>query len=164
MNLFVKANHFDLKFLWMITVIADVALIIFGIQDNTLNLSFAIASGLTILVLVLWLFAKNEGLLIEDDKLCYKSLRKKYYEINQIAGLHIVKDQIPLKRFISIDVKNKYKIIYLKDRDYEKRSTDNGFWDFWIHHSKHILFFTVYDEKVIEYFNSKGILITGTKQ
>ena len=161
MNLFIKADNSNLKFLWIITVIADIALIVFGIYDNTFYSSFVIASVLTILVMVLWMCTRNEGLLIEDDKLCYKSLRKKYYDINQIAGLHIVKDQIYLGRLISIDLKNKYKIIYLKDRDYKKRSSDNGIWDFHIHHGKHILFTTVYDEKVIEYFKSKGIEITG---
>ena len=164
MNLFIKADNYTIKFVWIITLIADVALIVFGLQDNTFNSSLTIASGLTILVTVLWLFARNEGLLIEDDKLCYRSLRKKYYDINQIAGLHIVKDQIYLGRLISIDLKNKYKIIYLKDRDYKKRSSDNGIWDFWIHHSKHVLFFTNYDEEVVKYFDSKGILITGEKQ
>lgn len=164
MKLFVKADNYTMKFLWLVTVIADVALIIFGIKDNTFNSSFVIAGGLTIFVMVLWLFAKNEGLLIENDKLCYKSLRKKYYETDQIAGLHIVKDQIYLGRLISIDLKNKYKIIYLKDRDYENRSTDDGVYDFWINHSKNILFTTIYDEKVVEYFDSKGFLITGEKQ
>ena len=134
-------------------------------QENTFKFSFTIACGLTIFVTVLWLLCRNEGLLIENDKLCYKGLRKKYYEINQIAGLYIVKDQIYIGNFISIDLKikgeYKYKIIYLKDKDFENHSSYNGVWDFHIHHRKHILFTTVYDEKAIEYFKSKGIEVTG---
>ena len=165
MKLFIKADNYSAKFLWIITLIADVALIVFGIQENTFKFSFTIACVLTIIVLVLWLLCRNDGLLIESDKLCYKGLRKKYYETNQIAGIHIVKDQIYLGNLISIDLKikgeYKYKIIYLKDKDFENRSTDNGVWDFRIHHRKHILLTTVYDEKVIEYFKSKGIEVTG---
>ena len=164
MKLFVKADNYTIKFLWLVTVIVDVALIIFGIKDNTFYPSFLIAAGLTVLVIVLWLFGRNEGLLIESDKLCYKSLRKKYFELNQIAGLHIVKDQVYLGKLVTFNLKNKYKIIYLKDRDFENCSTDYGVLDFRINHSKHILFTTVYDEKAIEYFKSKGISITGEKQ
>jgi len=58
----------------------------------------------------------------------------------------------------------KYKKIYLKDKDFENRSTDNGVWDFYIHHRKHILFTTVYDEKTIEYFKSNGVEFTGVIQ
>ena len=165
MKLFIKADNYSAKFLWIITLIADVVLIVFGIQENTFKFSFIIACGLTILVMVLWLLCRNDGLLIENNKLCYKGLRKKNYELNQIAGIHIVKDQIYLGNLISIDLKikgeYKYKIIYLKDKDFENRSSDNGVWDFHIHHRKHILFTTVYDEKAIEYFKSKGIEITG---
>ncbi len=168
MRLFIKADNYSAKFLWIITLVADVALIIFGIQDNTFNSSLVIASLLTIIVMVIWLLSRNEGLLIEDDKLCYKSIREKYYELNQIAGIHIVKDQIYIGKLISIDLKikgeYKYKIIYLKDKDFENRSSDNGVWDFHIHHRKHILFTTVYDEKAIEYFKSKGIEVTGVIQ
>ena len=168
MKLFIKADNYSAKFLWIITLIADVALIVFGIQENTFKFSFAIACGLTIFVSVLWLLCRNEGLLIEKDKLCYKGLRKKYYELNQIEGIHIVIDQIYLGNLISIDLKikgeYKYKIIYLKDKDFENRSSDNGVWDFHIHHRKHILFTTVYDEKAIEYFKSKGIEVTGVIQ
>ena len=94
MKLFIKADNYSAKFLWIITLIADVALIVFGIQENTFKSYFTIACGLTILVTVLWLLCRNEGLLIENNKLCYKGLRKKNYELNQIAGIHIVKDRI----------------------------------------------------------------------
>ena len=166
--MFIKSDKYTIVFVLIVTFIADIALIVFGIQDNTFKLSLAIAGVITILIIVLCLFYRKEGLLIENDKLCYISMRKKYFEINQIAGLHIVKEQIPLGRFISIDLKvkgeYKYKIIYLKDRDFKINNSDNGVRDFWIHHAKHILFVTVYDEKVIEYFKSKGIGITGNIQ
>ncbi len=55
MKLFIKADNYSAKFLWIITLIADVALIVFGIQENTFKSSFTIACGLTILVTVLWL-------------------------------------------------------------------------------------------------------------
>ena len=168
MKLFIKSDNYSAKFLWVITAVADIALIVFGIQENTFKFSFTIACGLTILVTVLWLLCRNEGLLIENDKLCYKGLRKKYYEINQIAGLHIVKDQIYIGNLISIDLKikgkYKYKIIYLKDRNFENLSSDDGVYDFYIHHRKHILFTTVEDEKVIDYFKKKDITVTGEMQ
>ncbi len=161
MNLFIKADNFKTSFI--IIFVADIALIVFGLQENTFNSFLIMAGVLTILFIVLWLFAGNEGLLIEDGKVFYKSFRKKYYDINEIAGLHIVKDQITLGGYssIRINLKNKYKIIYLKDRDYKNFSTDDGIHDFYVHHSKHILFTTIYDERVIEYFKFRGITVTG---
>ena len=170
MKLFVKADNYSLKYTWVITIIADIALVVFGLQENTFKSSFAIACGLTMLVALLWFFGRKEGFIIENDQIYYKSIRKKPYEINQIAGLHIVKDQLLLVYLgctpWSIDIKRKgeyrYKIIYLKDRNFESR--DNGVVDFWFRHSKHILFITVYDKQVIEYFKSKGVEVTGAIQ
>ena len=96
MKLFIKADNYTIKFALIMTAIADIAFIVSGIKENTMKTSLAIACGLTILVALLWMVARNEGLVIEKDKLYYKSIRKKYYELNQIAGLHIVKDQIYL--------------------------------------------------------------------
>ena len=165
MKLFIKSDIYSIRFLWIVTIIADVAFIVFGTKDSTFIFSFTMACVLTAFVFALWLLIRKEGLLIENDRLCFKSIRKKYYELNQIAGIHIVKDQIYLGNLISIDLKikgeYKYKMIYLKDKDFEKRSSDNGVCDFHIHHRKHILFTTVYDKKAIEYFKSIGIEITG---
>lgn len=167
MKLFIKADNYYIKFLAIITLIADILLVVFGVRDNTFIPSFVIACGLTILVIVLWLLCKNEGLLIENDILSYKSIRKKYCKMNEIAGIHIVKDQIYLGELISINFKIKgeyrYKMIYLKDRDFENRGNYDGTCDFCIHYGKHILFTTVYDEKAIEYFKLQGVPITGEK-
>ena len=168
MKLFIKSDIYSIRFLWIVTIIADVAFIVFGTKDSTFIFSFTMACVLTALVLALWLLCRKEGLLIENDRLCFKSIRKKYYELNQIAGIHIVKDQIYLGNLISKDIKikgeYKYKIIYLKDKDFENRSTDDGAWDFLIHHRKHTFFTTVYDERAVEYFKSKGISVTGEMQ
>ena len=96
MKLFVKADNYSLKYTWVTTIIADIALVVFGLQENTFKSSFAIACGLTMLVALLWFFGRKEGFIIENDQIYYKSIRKKTYEINQIAGLHIVKDQLLL--------------------------------------------------------------------
>lgn len=166
MKLFIKADNYTIKFALIMTVIADAALIISGIKENAIRISLAIACGLTIIVALLWLLGRNEGLVIENDKLYYKSIRKKYYEVNQIAGLHIVKDQIYIGRLNCIDLKikgkSKYKIIYLKDTDFE---IDNnyGVHEFNIHYSKHVHFSTIYNEEVMEYFRQRGIQVTGER-
>lgn len=167
MKMFIKADNYAVKFTLVVTIIADVALIVFGIMDNTSGLSLAIASGLTIIMLLLWILGRTEGLEIENDNLCYKGLRKKYYGLKQIAGLHIVKDQIYIGKLSSIDIKikgeYKYKIIYLKDTDFEYNDF-YGVNDFYTHYRKHILFYTVYDEEAIQYFKDKGIRVTGKIQ
>ncbi len=164
MKIFIKADNYAVKFALIVTIIADVALIIFGIIDNTMRTSLAIACGLTIIMLLLWILGRTEGLEIENDNLCYKGLRKKYYRLNQIAGVHIVKDQIYLGKLSSIDIKikgeYKYKIIYLKDTDFEYKDF-YGVNDFYLHYRKHILFYTVYDKEAIQYFKDKGIRVTG---
>lgn len=163
MKLFVQADEYAIKFTVVMTIIADVAFIIAGIYEKNLYPNLVMAGGLTILVAVLWLVSRREGLLIEGDKLCYGVIKKKCYNINQFAELHIVKDQIHIGKFVNIDVKvkgnNKYKIIYMKEcvvNDGEK-----GVLDFHLHHGKKLLFETVYDERVIEYFKEKGVPIIG---
>lgn len=76
MKMFISADNYAVRFTLVVTIIADVALIIFGIIDNTLKTSLVIACGLTIIVLLLWILSKTEGLEIENDNLCYKGLRK----------------------------------------------------------------------------------------
>lgn len=164
MKLFIKADNYTIKFALIMTAIADIALIVAGIAENTMKISLAISCGLTILVALLCMVDRNEGLVIEKDKLYYKSIRKKYFELNQIAGLHIVKDQIYLGNLNCINLKikgeYKYKIIYLKDVDFALNN-NYGMHEFNIHHSKHVLFSTVYNEEVIGYFKQKSIPITG---
>ena len=166
MKLYIKTDNYTIKFALIMTAIADVALIVFGIAENTMNTSLVIACGLTVLVTLLWMVARNEGLVIEKDKLFYKSIRKKYYELNQIAGLHIVKDQIYLGNLSCINLKikgeYKYKIIYLNDKDFDYNK-NYGVHEFNIHYSKYVLFSTVYNEEVIEYFKQRGIQITGER-
>lgn len=171
MKLFVKADNYNAKYNWLITIIADIALVVFGLLENTLKSSLAIACGLTMLVALLWFFSRKEGFIIENDQLYYKSIKKKNYDINKIVGLHIVKDQLLLVYLGGgtpwiIDIKKKgeykYKIIYLKDKNFE--NYEGGVIDFWFRHRKHILFITVYDKQVIEYFKSKGVEITGEIQ
>jgi len=167
MKLFIKADNYTIKFALIMTVIADVSLIVSGIIEDTMRISFVIAFVLTIFVALLWMWGRNEGLVIENDKLYYKSIRKKYYEVDQIAGLHIVKDQIYIGNLNCINLKikgeYKYKIIYLKDTGFE---IDNnyGVHEFNIHYSKHVHFSTIYNEEVIEYFRQKGIQVTGEIQ
>ena len=51
----------------------------------------------------------------------------------------------------------------LKDKNFEYKS-HYGSIDLWKYHRKHILFTTVYDEQVIEYFKLKGISVIGEIQ
>lgn len=53
MKLFIKADNYTIKFALIMTVIADIALVIFGIIENTMKISFVLACGLTILVALL---------------------------------------------------------------------------------------------------------------
>lgn len=168
MQIFVKSDAYAYKFALIMVAIADIALIVTGIQDKTLYSSLLIAFCLTTSIILVGLLSRREGLYIDNDRLYYKSIKKKNYDVNQIKGIHIAKAQIHIGTFVNISVKlkgqYKYKIIYLKDRDFESRSGDNGAYDFWYNHAKHILFTTVYDEQVIEYFKSKGIPVTGEMQ
>jgi len=160
MRLVVKADTFGIVYTIAVTLVADFLLIFFGIQDNTL-----LGSGITALVISLFVALSciidvNQKLIIDGDSLCYHGVRKKHYSIDNIKGLHIVNAQIAVSKTLTgWNLKDKYVIIYLKDRDFEWQS-HQGSVDFWKWHRKHILFTTVYDEKAVEYFKSKGIGVT----
>ena len=161
MKLVVKSNTYGVGFAVTITIIADFLLIFFGIKDNTLLGSGITALIITLSIAICFIISINEKLIIDGNSLCYQGIRKKHYSISDIKGLHIVKAQIAVgKTLTGWDLKNKYVIIYLKDRDFEWQS-HHGSIDFLKWHREHIHFSTIYDERVVEYFKSKGISITG---
>ncbi len=161
MKLVVKSDTYGVGFAITITIIADFLLIFFGIKDNTLLGSGITALVITLFIAICFIISINEKLIIDGNKLCYKSIRKKFYDISDVSGLLVVKAQVAVGKTLSgWDLKNKYVIVYLKDKNFEYKS-HYGSIDLWKYHRKHILFTTVYDEQVIEYFKLKGISVTG---
>ena len=119
---------------------------------------------ITLFIAICFIISINEKLIIDGNKLCYKSIRKKFYDISDVSGLLVVKAQVAVGKTLSgWDLKNKYVIVYLKEKNFEHKS-HYGSIDLWKYHGDHILFTTVYDEKVIEYFKLKGIPVTGEIQ
>lgn len=161
MKFYVKSDRHVTKWLIFITILADIMLLFFGIQENTFLISGCIALALTLIIAVGLILNNMEGLLVDGDTLCYKAIRKKFYHIHDVKGLHIVKAQILIGRgLLTWDLKNRYVIIYLKDRDFVWNEHEGSF-DFMVRHRKHILFTTTYDETAIAYFKAKNIPITG---
>ncbi len=164
MKLVVKADTYGMGFYITIAIIVDFLLIFSGIEENTLIESGITALVITMFVAICFIIAINEKLIIDGNELCYKSIRKKLYAVSDVRGLLVVKAQAIVGKMLSgWDLKTKYVIVYLKDKDFEYKS-HYGSVDLLKYHRKHILFTTVYDEKVIEYFKSKGISITGEIQ
>ena len=54
-----------------------------------------------------------------------------------------------------------YKIIYLKSKNIKLYKNDDGNMDFRQNHKKDVLFETEYDERIVSYLKSKGVLVTG---
>ncbi len=164
MKIVVKTDTYGVGFTITMTIIVDFLLIFFGIKDNTLIESGITALVITLFIAICFIIAINEKLIIDGNKLCYKTIRKKFYDISDVSGLLVVKAQVAVgKTLTGWDLKNKYVIVYLKDKNFEYKS-HYGSIDLWKYHRKHILFTTVYDEQVIEYFKLKGISAKGEIQ
>ncbi|MBQ4557675.1 MAG: hypothetical protein IJA60_08520 [Clostridia bacterium] len=116
-----------------------------------------------------YLMGKNNGLYIEDGKICYKNFRKKHYNVEDFAGLLILKSQFKPRYSSPEYIKNKqgeyeYSIVYLNDTRPEFENYENGALDFTTYWARYVHFYTKYDERVIEYFESNNIPILNKEQ
>ncbi|MBQ7985976.1 MAG: hypothetical protein IJ304_01775 [Clostridia bacterium] len=118
-----------------------------------------------LLVVAIYKLSKGQGLYIDGDKLFLKVFRKKYYNINDIAGILILKSQY-LNCFIrSIDLnfltnsngENCYSIIYLTKICEDFETFSGGNIEFEFRYRKSVLFYTIYDEDTVKYFQEKNI-------
>ena len=150
----------------------DIIIMVVGIRSNNINRSLIIITVIMAIYLFIIMLHMREGLYIDHDTLCYKRVRKRFYNINDIARIHIVTTQICLgyNRFDSschnIGVKDlkgnyHYKILYLNNKNIKMYDNDDGDLDFYFNHKDSVLFSSEYDERVIKLFESRGVLITG---
>lgn len=159
-EIIIKSDIYGMGMLIFITFIADFLLIYFGIKEHTLLSSAITGIIISIVVTILCVILANEKLIICSDFLCHKLIRKKLYSISDVKQLHIVKAKIPISRLATVQLKSKYVIIYLKNNDFEIQDKIGNI-NFTKIHGKHILFTTRYDDRAIEFFKSKGTIITG---
>ncbi len=172
MKLFIKSNTHIKRIFRCMLVVIDVLIIFLGFTTNNIYKSMMLmAFFIAIYMLYILLFWK-EGLHINDDTLYYKGIIKKVYNIDDIARLHIVEAQINLgynrisNTYSNISLKDFkgnycYNILYLKTKNIKMHRSDYGDFDFYINHKDSILFSTEYDKRVIDFFESRGVLITG---
>lgn len=123
-----------------------------------------IALVLSLLFVLFLNFVKKFGLYIENDQLLFKSFMKKPINIENVAGLLILKSQIHTKygaKYIkNRDGNYEYSIIYLKEVRPDFADYNRGCMDFLFTHNEYVHFYTVYDEEVIGLFKGKVPIIT----
>ncbi len=173
--MFIKSDTYIKKVLFCIMVFVDIVIMTVGIRSNNICRSLIIITVIMAIYLFIIMLYMREGLYIDHDTLCYKGVRKRFYNINDIARIHIVTTQICLgynlfdSSYNNISVKDlkgnyHYKILYLNNKNIKMCNNDYGDLDFYFNHKDNVLFWTEYDERVIEFFKSRGVLITGQKQ
>ena len=114
--------------------------------------------------LFFYFIGKKVGLYIENDRIYYRAYRKKYYNVEDFAGLLILKAQFKSRYSSPEYIKNKqgkyeYSIVYLNDTRHEFETYKSGVLDFTTYWARYVHFYTTYDERVIEYFKAKNVPI-----
>lgn len=166
-------------FLLVAMVFLDILFLIYGFKGlftSDIKYTVEVLLFLTVSLISLpWLTAYKSGLYIASDVIYYKSVFKKYYPIDKIAGLVILKTQVQSRFSPKVHIKNKngeyeYSIVYLGSipEKITNRSTADevfkGDLDFMTWYKSDVLFRTTYDENAVDYFKSKNVLIFNTKQ
>ncbi len=146
------------------------------LTDSTIGYIFAIICLLVYVVMCpLLIMSFNTGLYINNGEICFKRVLKKHYSIDDFAGLIVLKAQFELRGGRHGNIKNKngeneYSIVYLSrlsPKFTNHRDDDAAFdgdLDFITVYKDYVLFRTTYDERAIEFFESKNIPILNSKQ
>lgn len=154
---FVRQTHMDFRGLFGIVFAICFGLVtLISVRQKTIHYSsiifliivFALCFGLSV-----WFNAF--GLYIHGDRMYYKKIRKQNIDINSLCAVKIIKAEIDGKfgRRAVKDVRgnNMYSMIFLTNVEptmYDYQQGDTMF----IHEfRKHVYFYTVLDEKILEY-------------
>lgn len=171
MKLFVPQDSNDeTKAIGVMLSLLFLGLIILGI--TTMSEGGVLLVGLCLIVgvptLILTKKIKKCGLYIDGERIYYKRLNAKEYSINDIKGVMILTHQVQgsHKGFASLfRIKTKdYTITYLNEILPEFYSFEKGDLDFEDLYSNRILFRTVHNESVLEYFREKNVPIINRVQ
>ncbi len=121
MKKFIPQNHKEIETIGTFyTILIAIILVLFLLWDWRLFLFIALLAS-PLLYMCLFLFLKKPGLYIEKDKLVFKRFLRKQLDVNDVAGLLILKSEYKT-RYSYHYIKNrdksfKYSIIYLKEVD-----------------------------------------------
>ncbi len=159
-NFFVRQTHMDFRGLFGIVFAICLGLIILiSVRQKTIYYSsiifliivFALCFGLSILL-------NGFGLYIYDDGIYFKKIRKQNIDVNSLCAVKIIKAEVdgkfgrrPVKDIRGNDM---YSMIFLTNVEptmYDYQQGDTMF----IHEfRKHVYFYTILDEKVLEYLKT----------
>ena len=98
------------------------------------------------------------GIYINDDKVYYKTIKRKEVDINSIVGIKIIKSEGQVNiAWSSFDMKDKegknlYSIMFLSRIEDGMKEYPYGDLEFKRDYRKSIVMQSVYDEKLIDYF------------
>ena len=160
MKMEIKGDTSGMKWLIAIMVITIIALVVTGVREGDFLKSSCIALPFVALIGAILFVWNREKLIIDDNGLCYKSVRKKYYDVSDVKRIYIVNAQIKLTKSAVDTFYDKYVMVYMKDTEV-KWDGQQGALEIQMQNGKHILFTTEYDERAVEFFRSKKIPIAG---
>lgn len=160
-NYFVKQTHTNFKALFgIIFFVFLIFVVIISVRKHSFNFNTVIfILAILILSTFISLILDKFGLYINGNGVFFQKIRRKEIDISEINAIKIIQSEIDGKygrRAIkNIHGKQMHSMIFLKSvqknmKDYEHEDTT------FVHEFKDdILFCTVFDKKVLEYFKTK---------
>lgn len=159
-EIFVKQNHKNAKVGFLILYICyfciSISIMIINEKMKVVMIVFLI------IFLFLLLYLSNLfdgfGIYINDDKVYYKTLKRKEVDINSIVGIKIIKAEGQVNvAWSSFDMKDKegknlYSMMFLSRIEKDMKEYPYGDLEFKRRYRQSIIMQSVYDERLFDYF------------
>lgn len=159
-EIFVRQNHKNIKIVFLILYICFFCISTIIMITNE-NVRFEMIIFLVVLFMLLSYLSNvfnGFGVYINDDKVYYKTLKRKEVDINSIVGIKIIKAEGQVNiAWSSFDMKDKegkvlYSMMFLSNMEKGMKEYPYGDLEFKRRYRKSIIMQSVYDKNLIEYF------------
>ena len=88
-EIFVKSNTYMIKMCLCMLAIMDAIIVFLGFINSNIYRSMLIIGFITAIGLLCSALCWREGVIIDNDKLCYRWFKKRVYNIKDIERIHI---------------------------------------------------------------------------
>lgn len=159
---FLHKKHISVTPFLVFTYIIACVLVFAVMMRGGNAVAIGILSILTLITAVLVKYDKSIGVYIDDKQICYRGVKKKYYNIGDIKGIKIIKSYSAggkYRGFYELKDKNGdflYTTFFLKQVNDEIKAYEKG--DLWFaqEFKKQILCSSVYDKDAIKYIQEEN--------
>lgn len=160
---FVKQSHKDIKTAFFLLYLCLLSVVIVGMVVNKIfNVGFIIALTVVLILFVsLVKFFGSYGIYVTNEKIFYKTIRKKEIDIGTIVGIKIIRSKAQVNiAWPSFDIKDKkgdslYSMIFLSEIEDGMKEYPYGDIEFLRRYRKGIIMFSIYDERLIAFLKGR---------